>query len=82
MDQALAAGGVEALTTRARSGRPPKADENYRKRLGEVLQKDPTALGYEFTLWTVDRLRVYFAQEMGIDLSESRLRDLLKREGF
>ena len=75
-------GGIEALATRPRSGRPPKADEDYRQLLREVLEKEPTALGYGFTIWTIDRLRAHLAKETEIGLSESRFRALLKREGF
>ena len=32
--------------------------------------------------WTIDRLRAHLAKETGIELSESRFRALLKREGF
>ena len=75
-------GGIEALATQPRSGRPPKADAAYSQLLGEVMEKEPAELGYGFTMWTVDRLRAHLAKETGIELSESRFRALLKREGF
>jgi len=75
-------GGIEALATQPRSGRPPKADPAYSQLLGEVLEKEPAELGYGFTMWTIDRLRAHLAKETGIELSESRFRALLKREGF
>lgn len=75
-------GGVEELATKPRSGRPPKADEGYRQLLSEVIEKDPEELGYEFRVWTIERLRAHLAKETGIDLSETRLRVLLKREGY
>jgi transposase len=67
-------GGVEELATKPRSGRPPKADESYRQLLSEVIEKDPEELGYEFRVWTIERLRAHLAKETGIDLSETRLR--------
>ena len=75
-------GGVEELATKPRSGRPPKADEAYIRLLGEVIEKEPEELEYEFTVWTIDRLRAHLAKETSIDLSESRFRALLKREGY
>ena len=39
-------GGIEALATQPRSGRPPKADEAYSRLLGEVMEKEPAELGY------------------------------------
>jgi transposase len=75
-------GGVEELATKPRSGRPPKADESYRLFMAEVIEKEPAELGYGFTVWTIDRLRTHLAKETGIELSESRFRALLKREGY
>ena len=75
-------GGVEELANKPRSGRPPKADDAYISLLGEVIEKEPEELGYGFTIWTIDRLRAHLEKETGIDLSESRFRALLKREGY
>ena len=59
-------GGIEALATQPRSGRPHKADAAYSQLLGEVLEKEPAELGYGFTMWTIDRLRAHLAKETGI----------------
>ena len=76
------AGGVEALANRPRSGRPPKADEAYIAQVEEVVEQEPSELGYGFTVWTVDRLRAHLAKETGIELSEAAFRALLKRQGY
>jgi transposase len=39
-------------------------------------------LGYDFVIWTIDRLRAHLEKKTGIGLSESRFRALLKRKGF
>jgi transposase len=39
-------------------------------------------LGYDFAIWTSDRLRAHMLKETGIDLSDSRFRALLKRKGY
>jgi transposase len=75
-------GGIEGLANRPRSGRPPKADDRYNSALEAVIEKEPQELGYDFTVWTVDRLRLHLEKETGIALSEARLRALLKRKGY
>jgi transposase len=75
-------GGVEGLANRPKSGRPLKADDAYTAALLEVIDKDPSEVGYDFTIWTAARLRSHLAKKTGIDLSESRFRALLKRKGY
>lgn len=75
-------GGVEGLAYRPRSGRPLKADDEYSSTLLEVIDKEPSELGYEFTIWTIERLRRHLENKTGINLSESRFRALLKRKGY
>ena len=76
------AGGLEGLANRPKSGRPGIADEAYCRKLEETLAHEPSELGYEFALWTVDRLRTHLDQETGKTMSPSRFRALLKREGY
>jgi len=75
-------GGIDALADKPRSGRPPKVTANYREKLREVLEKEPSAYGYDFTLWTIGRLRAHLAKETGIEIGESRMSGLLKEEGY
>lgn len=74
--------GVEGLANRPKSGRPLKADDEYSLALLEVIEKEPSELGYDFSIWTIDRLRAHLEQQTGISLSESRFRALLKRKGY
>lgn len=76
------AGGVEGLANKPKSGRPLKADEGYNLTLEAVMAKEPGELGYNFAIWTSDRLRAHMKKETGIDLSDSRFRALLKRKGY
>jgi transposase len=76
------AGGVEALADKPRSGRPLKSDDAYSLLVEAVVEKAPAELGYDFAIWTIDRLRSHLEKETGIDLSESRFRALLKRKGY
>jgi transposase len=75
-------GGVAGLRDGHRTGRPAKADATYKALLNTVLEQDPRDLGLAFTIWTIDRLRVYLSEQTGILLSYSRFRALLTREGY
>lgn len=74
--------GVEGLANRGKSGRPLKADDEYTEALVEVIEKDPSELGYDFRIWTIDRLRAHLEKKTGMNLSESAFRALLKRKGY
>lgn len=74
--------GVEGLATKPRSGRPAKTDDAYRQALEEALEKEPWGWGYDFSVWTIERLRQHLAKETGTELSAGRLRVLLQRHGY
>jgi transposase len=76
------AGGLEGLANRPKSGRPSIADERYCQVLEETLAKEPAELGYEFALWTVDRLKAHLEQMTGKRMSANRLRVLLGKLGY
>jgi transposase len=75
-------GGVEGLGNRPKSGRPLKTDDAYTTALLEVIDKEPSEFGYDFAIWTIDRLQAHLEKKTGIGLSESRFRALLKRKGY
>ncbi len=74
--------GIEGLANKPKSGRPTKADDPYSQALERLLEHEPKDLGYDFAIWTVDRLRQHLEKETGIALSEPRLRALMKRKGY
>lgn len=74
--------GLVGLRDGQRSGRPLKADEAYLQELGRVLDLDPHTLELPFTIWTLNRLRLYLAEKTGILLSYTRFRALMSREGY
>lgn len=74
--------GIAGLRDRQRSGRPSKADQAYIAHLEQLLQADPTELGLPFTIWTINRLRLYLAEQTQILLSYTRFRSLLSRLGY
>lgn len=74
--------GIIGLRDGHRTGRPAKADQAYLKELERVLEIDPRTLGLPFTIWTINRLRLYLAEQTEILLSYTRFRALLSREGY
>lgn len=74
--------GITGLRDGHRSGRPTKADDAYLKELDRLLELDPRTLDLPFTIWTINRLRLYLAEQTGILLSYTRFRALLSREGY
>jgi putative transposase len=75
-------GGLEGLADRPRSGRPRHATEDYRALLETTLAQPPAEAGYEFAIWTVERLREHLLAQTGIELSGERLRVLLAEMGY
>jgi transposase len=75
-------GGTAELANAAKSGRPAKADVHYLQVLERALNTEPSALGYAFALWTINRLRHYLAEQTGILLSYTRFRTLLSKHGY
>jgi len=74
--------GLPGLENRPKSGRPPIADEAFLKTLEETLCQEPGDLGYEFSLWTVQRLNQHLQKVTKKHLSDERLRLLLKAHGW
>lgn len=74
--------GLDGLRDGHRTGRPNKADRAYVQELERVLELDPRSLGLPFTIWTLNRLRLYLAEKTNILLSYTRFRALMSREGY
>ena len=74
--------GLAGLRDGHRTGRPTKADAAYLDALARVLELDPRTLGLPFTIWTLNRLRLYLAEQTGILLSYTRFRALMSWQGY
>ncbi len=74
--------GEDALKDAPRPGRPPKADESYRRMLREVALRSPSSFGYAFGVWTTARLAEHMAVTTGVRLSDDRVRTLLHEAGL
>jgi transposase len=75
-------GGIDALVTEPRDGRPPRWDEEYEHRLVETVRHDPRWYGLEQSVWTCPLLAGYLATQTGIELSAERVRVLLHQHGI
>src|SRR5688500_20110977 len=74
--------GVEGLANRPKGHRQAKADAEYRQALEQTLASEPSELGYDFAIWTVERLRDHLARTTGKQLSISRLREILREQKY
>ena len=70
--------GVEGLKDRPMPGAPPKVTPAYREQLLQVVRQRPRGLGQPYSLWTMQRLADYMAEQTGIRLSYETVRQLLK----
>lgn len=64
------------------AGRPRKATDEYKRRLQELVQSNPTEHGYGFRRWTADWLSKHLAEELGITVGDRHISRLLKELGF
>lgn len=74
--------GVNGLANRAKSGRPAKADDQYLAEVERALDTDPRALGYAFSVWTINKLRKHLEKQTGILLSYTQFRALLSKHEY
>jgi len=74
--------GIEGLKDAPRPGRSVVVTEEYRKRLLEVVRRRPRSLGLEYSMWTLQRLADYLAEETGLRMSDETVRRELAKEGI
>jgi transposase len=71
---------LETLKDGREKGNYRKADEAYIQLLVEVIEKNPSELGYEFGRWSANRLATYLTEKTGIKLSGEQVRRILKKK--
>jgi len=74
--------GVQGLYDAPRSGSPGKTTATYRKQLIEVVRQRPRSLGQPYSMWTLERLADFMAEETGIRVSYETVRRILKTNGI
>ena len=70
--------GVEGLKDAPRPGRGRTVTDVYRESLIEAVRRRPRSLGLPFSLWTLQRLADYMAEQTGIRVSAETVRRTLK----
>lgn len=74
--------GIEGLANRPKGHRQAKADAEYRQALEQTLASEPSEQGYDFAIWTVERVRDHLARTTGTHMSISRLREILREQKY
>jgi transposase len=66
--------GVAGLSDRPRPGSPRKVTSAYRAQLIDVVRQRPRSLGLPFSLWTLQRLADFMAEQTGIRVEAETVR--------
>jgi len=74
--------GLEGLKDAPRPGRPSELTEVYRSKLMAAVRQRPRSLNQPYSLWTLQRLIDYMAEETSQRVSIETMRQLLKRNGI
>ena len=70
--------GVTGLSDEPKSGAPKQVTEAYRERLLIVVRRRPRSLDQPYSLWTLQRLVDFMAEETGLRFSTETVRLILK----
>ena len=70
--------GVNGLLDAPRSGAPGKVSSAYQEQLLSAVRRRPRSLGLPYSLWTLQRLVDYMAEETGVRVSTETVRLHLK----
>jgi transposase len=70
--------GINGLYDLPRPGTPKTVTAAYKKLLVNIVRQRPRALDQPYSLWTLQRLADYMAEEIGIRVSGETVRRILK----
>lgn len=70
--------GIEGLKDRPMPGAPTKVTKAYIEQLLSVVRRRPRSLEQPYSMWTLQRLADYMAEQTGIRVSYETVRKLLK----
>jgi transposase len=74
--------GIEGLKDEPRPGIEPTVTSEYQVKLVATVRLRPRSLGQPFSMWTLQRLADYMAQETGIRVSDETVRRYLGLAGI
>jgi putative transposase len=69
--------GSAGLVDRPRTGAPSKTTQAYEEQLLAAVRRRPRSLGQPYSMWTLQRLAEYLAEQLGITVSAETVRRLL-----
>jgi transposase len=69
--------GIEGLKDRPMPGSPPKITKKYEEQVCAAVRCRPRSLGQPYSLWTLQRLADYMAEQTGIRVSDETVRRVL-----
>lgn len=72
--------GIEGLKDAPRPGATPKVTPDYVAELVRIVRQRPRSLGLEFSLWTLQRLADYMAEQTGIRVEAETVRQYLAKQ--
>jgi transposase len=70
--------GIEGLKDRPMPGAPSKITKGYEEQLLFVVRRRPRSLEQPYSMWTLQRLGDYMAEQTGIRASYETVRQVLK----
>jgi transposase len=70
--------GINGLADRPRPGGPTKVTPEYREQLLRVVRQRPRSLGQPYSMWTLQRLADYLAEQTGLRVEAETVRVYLK----
>lgn len=74
--------GIEGLKDQPRAGTPQKVTATYLDQLEMIVRRRPRSLDLPFSMWTLQRLADYMAEETGIRVEAETVRLHLKKMGI
>jgi transposase len=75
-------GGVKALKSVPRTGRPLKLGREHWKIIKRAILKSPTASGFNRELWTLPMVREFILREFGVKYHEDHLSRFVRGLGL
>lgn len=70
--------GINGLYDAPRSGAPSKVTPGYKEQLITSVRQRPRSLGQPYSMWTLQRLADYMAEQTGIRVTAESIRQHLK----
>lgn len=74
--------GVDGLADKAKPRSRRKVTDAYIAAMEEAVARNPADYGYEFAMWTRERLRDHLAHQTGIHIHINWMGELLKAHGY